>query len=79
MNFNIYLKKDTGERVKKAAKSLHRTRNSIVNEALEEWLQNHTKTEWPKDFFNFPAIEDLPDFKSLRKDLLNNISEDPLS
>lgn len=79
MNFNIYLKKGTGERITRAAKSFHRTRNSIVNEALDEWLEKHTKIEWPENFFDFPPIEDMPDFKGLRKELKNNISEDPLA
>lgn len=79
MNFNVYLKKGTGERVTKIAKSLHRSRNSIVNEALEEWLSNHTKTKWPKNFFDFSPILDAPDFKSLRNDLKDNITEDPLA
>lgn len=79
MNFNIYIKKDNGERVTRLAKALNRTRNSIINEALEEWLEKHTKTKWPKAFFDFSPIEDVPDFKSLRKDLKNNISEDPLA
>lgn len=79
MNFNVYLKKKTGEKITKVAKNLHRSRNSIVNEALEEWLLNHTKTKWPKNFFDFSSIEDVPDFKSLRKDLKNNVVEDPLA
>lgn len=79
MNFNVYLKKDTGKRVTQLAKSLHRSRNSIITEALEEWLENHTKTKWPKNFFDYSPIEDVPDFKSLRSDLKDNISEDPLA
>lgn len=79
MNFNVYLNKGTGERVTKAAKTLHRSRNSIVNEALEEWLNKHTQTKWPKNFFNFSPIKDTPDFKSLRKELKENPSEDPLA
>lgn len=79
MNFNVYLKKETGERVSRMARSLHRSRNSIVNEALDEWLSKHTKTKWPKNFFDFSPIEDIEDFKSLRRDLKNNIPEDPLA
>jgi len=30
------------------------------------WLGKHTKTKWPKNFFDFAPIEDAPDFKSLR-------------
>ena len=79
MNFNVYLKKGTGEKITKIAKSLHRSRNSIVNEALEEWLGNHIKTNWPKNFFDFSPIEDAMDFTSLRTDLKENIPEDPLA
>lgn len=79
MNFNVYLKKETGEKIAQIAKSLHRSRNSIINEALEEWLGKHTKTKWPKDFFDFSPIEDTPNFEDLRNDLKNNIPEDPLA
>ncbi len=80
MNFNVYLKKNTGERVTKMAKTLHRSRNSIVNEALEEWLNSHSsKAKWPDGFFDFSPIEDVPNFKELRKDLKDNVSEDPLA
>lgn len=77
MNFNIYLNKKTGERVKKIAKQLRRSRNSIVTEALEEWLSNHDLRKWPKNFFDFNAIDDVPDFKALRDDL-KKLPEDPL-
>lgn len=79
MNFNVYLNKATGERVTQLAKSLHRSRNSIVNEALEEWLGKHTQTKWPKNFFDFSPLEDVPDFKSMRSDLKENLPEDPLA
>lgn len=77
MNFNVYVNKNTGDRVAKMAKTLHRSRNSIVNEALEEWLNKHTPSRWPKGFFDFDSVEDVPDFKALRRDL-NPIKEDPL-
>lgn len=78
MNFNIYVNKNTGARVTKMAKTLHRSRNSIVNEALEEWLNTHTPSKWPTDFFDFEPVEDVPNFKELREDL-KPIKEDPLA
>ncbi len=78
MNFNIYLNKNTGERVTKMAKTLRRSRNSLVNEALEEWLNNHTQSKWPKGFFDFAPVEDVPEFKQLREDL-KPIDDDPLA
>ena len=77
MNFNIYLKKNIGEKVTKTAKSLHRSRNSIISEALEEWLERHSSTKWPSDFFDFEPIQNLPNFKEFRKDL-KKLPEDPL-
>lgn len=79
MNFNVYVKKDVGEKITKMAEVLHRSRNSIVAEALDEWIKHHTPSQWPKHFFDFETIQDLPDFKNLRKGLINNISEDPLA
>ncbi len=79
MNFNVYVKKGLGEKVTKMAKSLHRSRNSIVNEALEEWLGKHSNAKWQQGFFDFQPIEDVPDFKSFRSDLKENIPEDPLA
>lgn len=78
MNFNVYLKDEVGGKLAKAAKRLHRSRNSIINEAISEWLDNHSPSGWVKGFFDFEPISDVPDFKELRKDLSHNIKEDPL-
>ncbi len=77
MNFNIYLNKKIGERVTKIANRTHRSRNSIISEALEEWLNKHHASAWPKNFFDFEPIKNVPDFKKYRKDM-KNISENPL-
>lgn len=79
MNFNIYLKEEMGSKVTKAAKKLHRSRNSIINEAIDEWLERHYPSQWPKGFFDFDPITDIPDFKELRRDLNRDIQEDPLA
>lgn len=79
MNFNVYLNKETGKRITQVSKSLHRSRNSIINEALDEWLEAHTKSKWPKNFFDFSPVEEVPDFKSFRSDLKDNFPEDPLA
>lgn len=77
MNFNVYLGKKTGEHLNKVAKKMHRSRNSIVNEALEQWLAANAQDQWPKSFFDFDPIDDTPDFKASR-DELGNVDEDPL-
>lgn len=78
MNFNVYINKKIGERINQIATSSHRSRNSIVNEALEEWLYNHTQSHWQENFFEFMPVEDVQDFKASRKNL-KAISEDPLA
>lgn len=75
MNFNVYLNKKIGEKINKMAELLHRSRNSIINEALEEWLNRHSAS-WPKNFFDYDPVEDTPGFKSLRSYLTKEILED---
>ncbi|MCE5294609.1 MAG: hypothetical protein LLF94_08360 [Chlamydiales bacterium] len=79
MNFNVYVPKDIGLKLSEATKALHCSRNSIVTEALSEWLQVHLPSEWPQGFFDFSPVEGVPDFKALRKDLADIVNEDPLA
>jgi len=74
MNFNVYLNREIGEKVTLASKTMHCSRNSIINVALEEWLGKHLKKQWPPGFFDFAPI----DLKLSRADLKETRSEDPL-
>ncbi|MBA3720872.1 MAG: hypothetical protein H0W88_00550 [Parachlamydiaceae bacterium] len=69
MIFKITLNKEIRDKVTKIANDLHCSCDSIINEALEDWLEKHSKRNWPKNFFEFSQIEDVPDFKALRSDL----------
>lgn len=79
MNFNIYLNKGIGEQITKVAKKLHKSRNSIITEALEEWLGKYSSAQWPKHFFDFEPVLDVPDFKAMRSDLKPIEDSDPLA
>ena len=79
MNFNVYVPKDIGAKLSRATETLHCSRNSIVTEALAQWLELHLPTQWPDNFFNFSPLEDVPDFKALRSDLADVSNEDPLA
>ena len=79
MNFNVYVPKDLGLALVKVSKDLKCSRNSIFAQALHEWLDKRHLSQWPKDFFSFEPIKNAPDFKALRKDLLDNVKEDPLA
>lgn len=78
MNFSIYLPEELAEKIIEIAQTLQRSRNSIIHEALEEWITKYASPNWPEGFFDFEAIEDLPDFEILRKEA-KTPSEDPLA
>ncbi len=78
MNFNVYVSKELSVQLNIAVKKLHCSRNSIITEALNDWLDRHLPAEWPGGFFDFPPIEGVPDFKTFRRDL-SRINEDPLA
>jgi hypothetical protein len=70
MNLSIYLSQDLENRLSLMSQQLHTSKNSIIREALEEWITRHTPhSSWPPHFFDFEPINDAPDFSSYRKDL----------
>lgn len=78
MNVNIYLEEDLHKRLSNYSKKTHLSRNMIIRRALDEWLHNHEKKEWPKGFFDFDGDPEFPLSKELRKGLIKP-SEDPLA
>ncbi len=79
MKFNIYLKPEIGHKVTLIAKRLNRSQNSIINEALKEWLDRHFLSQWSEGFFDFEPITNIPDFKESQKELNKDIPEDPFN
>lgn len=77
MTFTIYVNKELAEKIMQTSKSLRRSRNSIINEALEDWLSKNTSKTWPEGFFDFEPIKDVPNFEELRKNA-KAPTEDPL-
>lgn len=77
MNFSIYVNKELADKISKLSKTFRRTRNSVINEALEEWVKKHNKSTWPKNFFEFEAVSDFPTAQELRKGL-KTPKKDPL-
>jgi hypothetical protein len=78
MNFTVYLNGELAHEIGEASKSLNRSRNSIINEALKEWLKKRNTPNWPEGFFDFEQVKDVPDFKKLRKNL-KKPQKDPLA
>ena len=72
MNFNIYIHDQLYKELETYRQSLGKTRNSLVKEALTEWLQKHRERKvWPEGLFKFDksVIGKFPDVKELRKNL----------
>lgn len=69
MNLSIYIDKELAKKITELSKALKRTRNSVINEAIENWIEKQNKSEWPKRFFEFEALPDFPSSKELRKGL----------
>ncbi len=70
MNVNIYLEENLYKRLSGYSKKTHLTRNMIIRRAIDEWLKNHEKKEWPEHFFDFEGDPNFPTEKELRKGLL---------
>lgn len=78
MNFNIYLDDETGQQLTIAAKDSGKNRNTLIRQAVAEWLTRHGKPQWPEAVLNFQGIADMPAFESSR-DQLRAPSSDPLA
>lgn len=69
MNLNIYLEDHVAKQLTIQAEKLHRKRNSIIREALAEWLSKHNSESWPSSIIEFHGIENWDDIEVLRKGL----------
>ena len=70
MNLSVYLPQKLVSKISHVAKAQHVSKNSIMKEALEEWIANHCpNSSWPPHFFDFQAVKDVPDFSSYRSEL----------
>jgi Ribbon-helix-helix protein, copG family len=78
MNITIYIRKELANQINKLCRRFNKSRNSVINEALEHWIQEHETRKWPENFFDFEPIVEVPNFKSLRKEFKEESTEDPL-
>lgn len=70
MNLHIYIEDSLGEKLTTYAKKCNRKRNSIIRQAIKDWIERHTEKKWPDSVLKFKGIPTFPNIKSLR----NNIS-----
>ena len=69
---NIYIEDKLAEQLARYSERLHRKKNSIVREAIKDWLTKHTERKWSKSVMQFKGIEDFPDIKELRQDIVES-------
>jgi predicted transcriptional regulator len=75
MNLNIYLEEQLAMQLNSQAVKLHRKKNSIIREAIAEWLNKHSDKCWPKSVIEFEGIEGWNEIDELRINLSNNEKE----
>lgn len=78
MHFNIYIDNQIGAQLTQIAKRSDKSRNAIIREAINEWVQHHLKPEWPEEILNFKGVKDFPPLESYRNHLIPP-KDDPLS
>ncbi|PCJ23767.1 MAG: hypothetical protein COA94_07960 [Rickettsiales bacterium] len=70
MNINIYIEEPVGRQLSEYSKKFKRKRNSIIREAIKNWLTNHSTKQWPESILRWDGIEDFPSIKELRSGLI---------
>ena len=77
MNFNVYLDRDTGVRLKRLAKARRTTRNALIREAVATVLGGKASAAWPDVVREFTGNPATRRFEATRRDL-RRPSRDPL-
>lgn len=59
MNFNVYIDKETVERLERLAKARRTSRNALIRQAVEQLLDGVPDAGWPRlvlDFGGAPSV-----------------------
>lgn len=78
MNFNVYIDKQTGERLERLARTRRTSRNALIREALAHLLERGAKAEWPPEVLGFQGVPEALPFEGARR-RLGAPREDPLA
>ena len=69
MNFNVYIDKQTGERLARMAKARRTTRNALIREALAQLVAREPGAPWPQEVREFRGISKARPFEQARRAL----------
>lgn len=78
MNFNVYIDKQTGNRLERLARTRRTSRNALIREAVAHLLDHGAKVAWPPEVLGFEGIPALRPFEAARR-RLRAPREDPLA
>ncbi len=70
MNFNIYIDNKTGKEIISISQLTGKSKNTIIREAIQEWVAHHQIQKWPEIILEFKGVKNLKRFESYRKELL---------
>jgi len=75
VNFNVYLDRDSADRLNRLARKTGTPRNALVRQAVRTWLDQNAAA-WPKEVLEFGAEPSLVPFEAHRAELAP-ASDDP--
>lgn len=78
MNFNVYIDKQTGDRLERLARTRRTSRNALIREALAHLLERGAKAEWPPEVLGFQGVPGALPFEGARR-RLGAPRKDPLA
>lgn len=69
MNFNVYIDKQTGERLAHLARSRRTSRNALVRKALANLVAQGDGEQWPPEVLDFQGVPKIQPFEAARRKL----------
>lgn len=66
MNFNIYIDKQTGERLDRLARKRRTSRNALIREALTDLVGRRHASGWPAEVLEFEGLPEARRFEFAR-------------
>lgn len=66
MNFNVYIDKETVQRLERLAKARRKSRNALIREAVEQLLDRAPDAGWPRTVLDFEGLSEATPFEASR-------------
>jgi hypothetical protein len=70
MNFSLHLNDELVHRLNAVAQATSKSRNALIREAIEEWLERRARGQWPEEVLGFQGVPGAVPFEHSRAELL---------